>query len=159
SELPTGRRLELLLPRVEREMAERARRDHHVGAGLHGLLDGLNQLAERSLLARGDDRKTAALDLRGIVDGLAAARLDDPLERPRAVGILEAEQLRGTQDLAAVERRDLESLEAAMRRLLEQLVAFALGDLPQQMPHLHVAVVWRHPDTPQVLAHALAQLV
>src|SRR5207244_6513747 len=103
-EVLARRRRQLRLPGVERQMAERTRRDHRVGAGLLCLLDWLDQLAERRLLARGDDRKTAALDLRGIVDGLAAARLDDPLERPRAVGILEAEQLRGTQDLAAVER-------------------------------------------------------
>src|SRR5712691_5201448 len=100
-------------------MAERARGDDHVCTGLLRLLDRLDQLAERRLLARLDDREAAALDLRGIVDRLAAARLDDPLERPRAVRVFEAEDLRGTQDLAAVERRDLQSLEPFVRRLLQ----------------------------------------
>jgi hypothetical protein len=45
-----------------------------------------DQLAERRLLARLDDREAAALDLRRVVDRLAAARLDDPLERPGPVG-------------------------------------------------------------------------
>ena len=107
---------ELRLPRVEREVAERARRHHRVGAGLHRLLDRLDQLAERGLLARLDDREAAALDLRRVVDRLAAARLDDPLERRRAVGILEAQDLRRAQDLAAVERRDLEALAAPCAR-------------------------------------------
>src|SRR5207248_10926958 len=102
--------LELRLPGVEGEVAERARSHDGVGTGLLRLLDRLDQLAERGLLARLDDRKAAALDLRGIVDRLAAARLDDPLQRPRPVGILEAADLRRPQDLAAVERRDLEPL-------------------------------------------------
>src|SRR5262249_46346901 len=42
-----GRRLELLLPRVERQVAERARRHHRVGARVERLLDRLDQLAER----------------------------------------------------------------------------------------------------------------
>ena len=113
-----GRGLELLLPRVEREVAERARRDHRVGAGLHRLLDRLDQLAERRLLARLDDREAAALDLRRVVDRLAAAGRDDRLERPRPVRILEAEDLRRAQDLAAVERRDLQPLQALVRDLL-----------------------------------------
>jgi hypothetical protein len=64
----------------------------------------------------GDDREPAALDLRGIVDRLAAAGLDDRLERPRPVGILEAHQLRRAQDLAAVEGRDAEPLEPRCAR-------------------------------------------
>src|SRR4051794_33217037 len=77
AELPPGRRLELLLPGIQREMAQGTRRHHHVRPGLHRLLDRLDQLAHRGLLARLDDREAAALDLRGIVDRLAAARLDD----------------------------------------------------------------------------------
>src|SRR6266536_3811465 len=99
-------------------MAERARGHDHIRTGLERLLDRLDQLAERRLLAGLDDREPAALDLRRIVDRLAAARLDDALERPGTVRILEAEDLRGTQDLAAVERRDLQSLEPLVRRLL-----------------------------------------
>src|SRR5947209_19027826 len=95
---------------------------------LHRLLDGLDQLAHRRLLTRLDDREAAALDLRRIVDRLAAARLDDALERPRAIGILEAEDLRRPQDLAAVERRDLEALQALVRSHLELLVALTFGD-------------------------------
>src|SRR5438874_11403678 len=102
-EVATGRLPQLRLPGVEREVAERARRDDRVGARLGGLLDRLDQLAERHLLARLDDREAAALDLRRIVDRLAAAGLDDALERPRPVGILEAEELRGPKDLAPVE--------------------------------------------------------
>src|SRR5262249_55765765 len=113
-ELPSRRGLELRLPCIERQVAERARRDHHVRAALERLLDGLDELAHRRLLAGLDDRKAAALDLRRIVDRLAAARLGDPLERPRPVGILEPEDLRRTQDLAAVERCDLEALEPAV---------------------------------------------
>ena len=158
-EVLARRRLQLRLPRVEREVAERARRHDHVGAGFLGLLDRLDQLAECRLLARLDDREAAALDLRRIVDRLAAARLDDPLERPGPVGILEAEDLRGAQDLAAVERRDLQALEPLVRRLLQQLVAVALRDLPEQVPHLDVAAVRRDADALQVLADALAQRV
>src|SRR5205085_1557072 len=110
------------------EMAKRARRHHRVRPRLGGLLDRLDQLAERGLLAGLDDREAAALDLCRVVDRLAAASLDDALERPRAVGILEAEQLRRAQDLAAVERRHLQSLEAPVRRPLQQLVPLALGD-------------------------------
>src|SRR6266566_9433234 len=110
-------------------MAERARRHHHVGSCLHRLLDGLDQLTHRRLLARLDDREAAALDLRRIVDRLAAARLDDALERPRTIGIFEAEDLRRAEDLAAVERRDLESLQALVRSHLQLLVALTLGDL------------------------------
>jgi hypothetical protein len=80
-EVLAGLLLQLRLPGVEREVAERARRHDRVGAGLLRLLDRLDQLAERRLLARLDDREAAALDLRGVVDRLAAARLDDPLER------------------------------------------------------------------------------
>src|SRR6188474_3187621 len=72
-----GRRLELLLPGVEREMAERARRHHRVGPRFERLLDWLDQLAESELLTSLDDWKAAALDLRGIVDRLAAAGFDD----------------------------------------------------------------------------------
>src|SRR5205823_10832714 len=67
-EVLAGRGLQLRLPGVEREMAERARRHESVGAGLLRLLDRLDQLTERSLLAGLDDRKAAALDLRRIVD-------------------------------------------------------------------------------------------
>src|SRR5919201_3433669 len=114
-------------------MTERARRHHRVGPGLDRLLDRLDELAERGLLARLDDREAAALDLRWIVDRLAAAGLDDRLERPGSVGILEAHELRRTQDLAAVEGRDLEALEALVRGLLEQLVPLAFRDQPEQV--------------------------
>src|SRR5438552_3188197 len=97
AEVLAGRLPQLRLPRVEGEMAERARGDDRVGARLPRLLDRLDQLAERGLLAGLDDREPAALDLRGIVDGLAPARFDDPFERPRAVRILEAEYLRRPQ--------------------------------------------------------------
>ena len=157
-EVPAGRRLQLRLPGVEREVAERARRHDRVGAGLHRLLDRLDQLAERRLLARLDDREAAALDLRRVVDRLAAARLDDPLERPRAVGILEAVDLRRAQDLAAVERRDLQALEPRVRGRLQLLVALALGDLPEQVPHVDVALVRGHADRDEVLVDARAQL-
>src|ERR671937_498908 len=103
--LPRGG-LELLLPRVQREMAERARGDHCVGSRL----DRLEELAERHLLPCLDDRKAAALDLRRVVDSLASAGLDDRLERPRPVGILETEELRRAEDLAAVEGRDTKAL-------------------------------------------------
>src|SRR5581483_3148671 len=120
-EVAARRLLQLRLPGVEREVAERARRHDRVGAGLVGLLDGLDQLAERGLLTRLDDREPTALDLRRVVDRLPAARLDDPLERPRPVRVLEALDLRRAQDLAAVERGDLEALEAAVGRRLELL--------------------------------------
>src|SRR2546423_12738692 len=96
-EVLAGRLLELRLPGVEREVAQRARRHDHVGARLLRLLYGLNQLAERSFLACLDDREAAALDLRRVVDRLAAACLDDPFERPRPVGVLETEELRRPQ--------------------------------------------------------------
>src|SRR5262245_9996374 len=47
---------ELLLPRVERQVAQRARGDHRVGAGFDRLLDRLDQLAESRVLAGLDDR-------------------------------------------------------------------------------------------------------
>src|SRR4051795_11137630 len=113
-EVTSGRLLQLRLPGVEGQVAERARGDDRVRARLVRLLDRLDQLAESGLLARLDDREAAALDLRRVVDGLAAAGLDDPLERPGTVGVLEALDLRRPQDLAAVERRDLEPLQPAM---------------------------------------------
>src|SRR5262249_37881931 len=113
---------------------------------------------ERGLLARLDDREPAALELRRVVDRLAAARLDDPLERRRPVGVLEAEKLRRAQDLAAVERRDPQALEAAVRGDLEPFVALALGDLPEQVADLDVALVAGRADRLEVSVHALAQL-
>jgi len=101
--------------------------------------------------------KPQALDLRRIVDRLAAARLDDRSRRPRPVGILEAEELRRTQDLAAVERRDLDPLQALVSGLLEQLEALALGDLPEEVPDLDVAVVARRADRLEVGVDALAE--
>src|SRR2546423_8739064 len=82
-EVASGRLAQLRLPRAEREVAERARRDHRVGARLDRLLDRLDQLADRDLLARLDDREAAAPPLRRVGDRLAAAGLDDPLQRPR----------------------------------------------------------------------------
>ena len=55
--------------------------------------------------------KPQHFDLRRVVDRLAAARLDDPLQRARLVRILEAHQLGRTEDLAAVEGGDLQSLQ------------------------------------------------
>src|SRR6059058_4136547 len=127
-------------------MAERARRDHRVGAGLLGLLDRLDQLAERDLLTRLNDREAAALDLRRVVDRLAAAGLDDPLERPWPVGVLEAHDLRRTEDLAAVEGRDLQALEALVGGLPQELVPGPVGDLPEQVPHVDRSAVARHAD-------------
>jgi hypothetical protein len=74
-------------------VAERARRHDRVGARLHRLLDRLDELGERGVLARLDDREAAALDLGGVVDRLAAAGRDDRLERVRAIGVVDAEQL------------------------------------------------------------------
>src|SRR4051794_22553059 len=156
-ELPPGRLLELRLPRVEREVAERAGRHHHVSAGLDRLLDRLDQLAHRRLLARLDDREAAALDLRRVVDRLAATGLDDPLERPRPVGVLETEELRRPQDLAAVERRHLQPLQPLVRDLLEQLVAVSLRDLPEEVAHVDVVLVRRHADAGEVVVHARAE--
>src|SRR3954449_4386879 len=140
-------------------MAERTRRDHRVRTALHRLLDRLDQLAERRLLAGLDDREPAALDLRGVVDRLAAASFDDRLEAPRAVGILEAHDLRRTQDLAPVERRDLQALEPLVRGLLEELEALALGDQPEQVLDLDGCVVGRHADTLEVLVAPRAELL
>src|SRR5258708_653586 len=132
-EVLTRRLLQLRLPGVEREVAERTRRHDRVGAGFVSLLDRLDQLAERGLLARLDDRKAAAFDLGRVVDRLAAAGLDDRLQRPRLVRVLEAEDLRRAQDLTAVERRDLQSLDALIRDRLPLLVAVAPADQPEQM--------------------------
>ena len=129
--------------RVERQVAERARGDDHVGARVGRLLQRQDRLAERDVLTREDDREAAALDLRGVVDRLGAAGLDQPLERARAVRILESQHLARAQDLAAVERRDLEPRQALDGDLLEALVAVALGELPQQVPHLDAAAVAR----------------
>src|SRR3954454_325821 len=137
-------------------MAERTRRDHRVRTALHRLLDRLDQLAERRLLTRLDDGEPAALDLRGIVDRLAAARFDDLLERPRPVRILEAHDLRRTQDLAAVERRDLQPLQALVRGLLQKLVTLALRDEPEEVLDVDVARVRGHADRGEVLVDALA---
>src|SRR6266536_948567 len=128
-----GRGFQLGLPRVEGQVAERAGCDHRVRAGLLRLLDRLDELAERHVLARLDDREPAALDLGRVVDWLAPTSFDDRLERPRPVRILEAEDLRGAEDLAAVERGDLETFQPLVRGLLEQLVALALSDEPEQV--------------------------
>src|SRR5829696_5426190 len=112
-------------------MTERARSHDRIGAAFDRLLDRLDQLAERGVLARLDDREAAALDLRRVVDDLAAARLDDPLQRPRLVRVLEPEQLRRPQDLTAVERRDLDPLEPLVGGSLQQLEALTVGHEPE----------------------------
>ncbi len=140
-------------------MAERAGGHHHIGACLGRLLDRLDQLAESDVLAGLDDREAAALDLRGVVDRLAAAGLDDRLERPGLIGVLEAEDLGGPQDLAAVERRHLESLEPLVRDLLQALVAVPFGDQPEQVLDLDRAFVGRRAHRLEISAHARAQIV
>src|ERR687888_832331 len=132
-------------------MAERTRRHHRVRARVGRLLKGLQELTERDVLTRGDDRKAAALDLGRIVDRLAAAGLDDRLERPGPVGILEAEDLRRPQDLAAVERRDTKALQAPVRDLLQPLVAVSLGDQPEQVLDLDPTPVRGDADGLEVL--------
>src|SRR3990170_5448407 len=149
--------LQLRLPGVEREVTERARRDHRVGPGLLRLLDRLDQLAERRLLARLDDREPAALDLRRVVDRLPAAGLDDLLERGRRIRVVVPQQLRRAQDLAAVEGRDLEALQPAVGDLLQRLVALAVGEQPEEVLHLDAAGVGLDADLDEVLVHALAQ--
>src|SRR5687768_10561450 len=67
-EVLAGCRLQLRLPGVEGEVAERARCHHRIRTGLLRLLDRLDQLAERGLLARLDDREATALDLGRVVD-------------------------------------------------------------------------------------------
>ena len=68
AEVAAGLLAKLRLPGIEGEVAERARRHDRVGTRLGGLLDRLDQLAERDVLARLDDREAAALDLRRVVD-------------------------------------------------------------------------------------------
>ena len=89
AEALAGLRLELRLPGVE---GERARRHHRVRTGIDRLADRLHELAERRLLAR-PPMYAAALDR--VVDRLAAAGLDDRLERMRPVGVVDAEELDG----------------------------------------------------------------
>ena len=137
-------------------MAERARRDDRVGARLLRLLDRLDQLAERGVLARLDDREAAALDLRRVVDRLAAAGGDDPLERVGLVRVLEAHQLRRAQDLAAVERRDLEPAQTLVGDLLQRAEALA-RDEPEEMDAVDVGLVARRADPLEVVVDALAQ--
>src|SRR4029453_8140756 len=132
---------ELRLPGVEREMAQGAWSHDGVRASLGGLLDRLDQLRERDVLARLDDREAAALDLRRIVDRLPAARVDDPLERLRPVRVLEAEDLGRAQDLAAVEGRDAQPLQALVSRLFQQLVAVASGHEPEEVLDVDAAGV------------------
>src|SRR5262245_19077120 len=81
-EPPTRGGLELRLPAVERQVAQRSRSHDRIRARLGRLLYRLEKLAERNLLARLDDRDAAPLDLCGIVDGLPAACLDERLQRP-----------------------------------------------------------------------------
>src|SRR5215207_4697177 len=140
-------------------MTERARSHDRIGAAFDRLLDRLDQLAERGVLARLDDREAAALDLRRVVDDLAAARLDDPLQRPRLVRVLEPEQLRGPEDLATVERRDLDPLQPLVRGGLQELEPLAVRHEPEEVLHLHGAAVWRHTDRSEVRVHALAERV
>src|SRR6266540_3514436 len=158
-EVAAGRLAQLRLPRVEGEVAERAGCDHRVGPRLGRLLDRLEELAQGGRLTGLDDREAAALDLRRVVDRLTAAGIDDRLERMRLVGVLEAQELRGPQDLAAVERRDLEPLEALVRDLLQPLVARALGDQPEEVLALDVSVVSWNAHGMEVLVDALAQLL
>src|SRR5207249_1384899 len=125
-EVPASRRFQLRLPRVEREVAEGAWCHHRIGAGLRGLLDRLDQLAHRNVFPRLDDREAAALDLGRVVDRLAATGVDDGLERPGPIRVLETEQLRRPQDLTTIKRRNLESLQPLVVDLTETLGAVVL---------------------------------
>src|SRR5436190_17009975 len=156
-ERSSGRRLQLRLPGVERKVAQRARRDHRVRPGFYRLLDRLDELAERHVLAGGDDREPAALDLRRVVDRLAPAGSDDRLQRGGSVGILEAQELRGPEDLAAVERGDLQPLQPLVRDLLQPLITVALGDQPEKMLDLDGAAVPGYADRLQVFVDPLEQ--
>ena len=60
-EVPARLLLQLRLPRIQGEVTQRAWRHHRVGTRLHRLLDRLDQLGERRLLAGLDDREAAAL--------------------------------------------------------------------------------------------------
>src|SRR4029078_11322477 len=88
-----------------------------------------------------------------------ATVFDERVERPRAVRVLEAHQLRRTQDLAAVEGRDLESLQPLVRDFLELLVAVAFGAQPQKVLDLDAARVARRADRLEVVVHPLAKRV
>ena len=140
-ELDVGLLRGLTLPRVQGEMAKRTRGHHRVGPGGLGLGKWLDQLTQGDLLACEHDREAAALDLGRVVDRYRAASLDDALERLGPIGILEAQDLGGPKDLAPVERRNLYAFERAVSDLLQALVAFTLGDLPEQMANLDGAVV------------------
>jgi len=140
-------------------MAERAGSDHRVCARVHRLLDRLDQLTERDVFARLDDRESAALDLGRVVDRLASAGLDDRLQRPGAIGILETEDLGGAQDLAPVERRDTKPLQASVRNLLQPLVAVPFGDQPEEVLDLDFRAVRRDADGLEIPVHTLAQVV
>src|SRR3954447_3006017 len=139
-------------------MAERTGSDHRIGACLRGLLDRLDQLAHGDVLARLDDREATALDLGRIVDRLAAAGLDDRLERPRLVRVLEAEQLRRAQDLATVEGGDLQPFQALVRHFAKPLRAVVLDHQPEQVLDVDVGLVRRYSDRCEVLVHARAKL-
>ena len=73
------------------------------------------------------------------------------------VRVLEPEELRGAQDLAAVERGYLQALEALVSGALEQLVALAGGDEPQEVQDLDSARVRWRTDCHEVLVHAREQ--
>ena len=69
-------------------MAERARRDQAVGAGVERVADVGAGLAQRGLAVHRDHREAAALARAVVLDDLAAERLDHLLQVEVALGVL-----------------------------------------------------------------------
>ena len=122
-------------------MAERARCDHHVGAGVLRLFQIRPVHGQGDVLFLEDDRKAAAFDFSGILHGLRSHCPYQRFHRRRMFGIIKSYIPGWSKNVAPIKGRDMEVAERNLYFILQSLHSDFAHDDPQQMFDLHHAAV------------------